>query len=448
MKNLTISSILSACPGSRLVGRAAYEGEISSVTTDSRSVKPGSLFAAIVGERTDGHLYIRQAFESGAVCVLAERAPEDCAGPVIVVPSTVAALGAIAAFYRSGFDIPVIGVTGSVGKTTTKEMIASVLSQRFSVHRTAGNFNNDIGVPLTLFGLTEQHEAAVVEMGVSHFGDMARLAAMVKPTAAVFTMIADVHLEYLRDRDGVFEEKSSVLRDMAPDAPIFANGDDEHLRRLRPERPPRFYGLGINNDVRAEGLIYGPDFTRCTVAHDGESFDVVIPSYGRHLVNAALGAAAVGLSLGLTPEEIRRGIADYSPVGGRARVIDTGSIRIIDDSYNSSPTSVSSALRSLAQLKGRRVAILGDMLELGGKSEQLHRSIGALARELGIELVITVGERAADIASGAGSEALHFTGVCQAAAALPELIHPGDCVLVKASNSCGFGSIVHALEAL
>ena len=224
---------------------------VTGVVIDSRAVTPGALFAAIPGERVDGHDYIGKAFDLGAVCCLAQRVPAGETRPVICVPDTAAALEALARAYRARFAIPVLGVTGSVGKTTAKEMVASVLSQRWNTLKTEKNFNNQLGVPLTLFRLEPEHAAAVVEMGVSHFGDMAPLAAMVQPTAMLFTIIGHAHLEFLRDRRGVLQEKTSVLDTMPDDAVAFCNGDDDLLRAMTCRQRKVTFGLSAGCDVRA-----------------------------------------------------------------------------------------------------------------------------------------------------------------------------------------------------
>ncbi len=233
MKNLTIENVLRACGGRWLGNDDVLPTELSAVATDSRALTPGCLFAAIPGERADGHDFIAQTFDNGAVCALCQRVPEGVSGNLILVPDTVAALQAAAAFYRAQFDIPVIGITGSVGKTTAKEMTASVLGQRFRVHKTAGNYNNDLGVPITLFGLNETHEAAVVEMGISHPGDMERLADTVRPTMALYTVIGHAHLEYLKSREGIFAEKTVLNSRLPGDGFVLCNGDDDLLSAMR-----------------------------------------------------------------------------------------------------------------------------------------------------------------------------------------------------------------------
>ena len=366
MKDLSLKNIVSAVGGKYIGDPALLEKEISAVVTDSRKTVPGCLFAAIRGETNDGHDYIDAALNGGALCALAEREIDGVSGSVIVVRDTVLALGALAEFYRSRFDIPIVGVTGSVGKTTAKEMVSLVLSRRFRVHRTEKNFNNNLGVPLTLFGLTGEHEAAVIEMGISHFGEMAQLGKMVRPDMALYTTIGSAHLEFLGDFDGVLKAKTEMLEYLPDDGTVFINGDDKTLKKLRCRQSICSFGLSEGCNVTAENVRFlGAEGMALTVVSGDRRFEVRIPSYGLHMVTAALGAAAVGIKMGLTDSEIAAGIAAYEPVGGRSAIEKAGFITIVNDCYNANPTSVASALDSLMLLPGRRVAILGDMLELG-----------------------------------------------------------------------------------
>jgi len=449
MKHLTIENIIAACGGAFHGDASVLPAEITAVTTDSRTVTPGCLFAAIPGERVDGHAYAAGALESGALCVLVQKIPAETSGNCIVVPDTVAALQQIAAFYRSRFDIPILGITGSVGKTTTKEMVAAVLGQRFCVHKTAGNFNNDLGVPLTLFGLREQHEVAVIEMGISHPGDMERLASMVRPTMSMLTVIGHAHLEFLKSREGILAEKSVINRFLPEDGIVFCSGDDDLLAAMPCRQKKITFGCGENCDLRASRAETMPDgTTRCLISGLGRAFSVTIPAYGEHMVYAALEGAAAGIQFGLSDAEIAAGIAAYTSVGHRAKLIKTGKISIVDDCYNANPTSTASAIRSLGGCGGRKVCILGDMLELGENSAALHFETGVLAMQCGAALVLTTGEAAAEIARGAGAIGKHFSGKDALIDALPALIQDGDTVLVKASRSMAFEKIVEALEKL
>lgn len=443
-------SDIAAITGGVLSGDGA--APVTGAVIDSRAVTPGALFAAIPGERVDGHDYIGKAFGLGASCCLAQRVPAGETRPVICVPDTAAALETLARAYRARFAIPVLGVTGSVGKTTAKEMVASVLAQRWNTLKTEKNFNNQLGVPLTLFRLEPEHQAAVVEMGVSHFGDMAPLAAMVQPTAMLFTIIGHAHLEFLRDRRGVLQEKTSVLDTMPDDAVAFCNGDDDLLRAMTCRQRKVTFGLSEGCDVRAVDVRdLGDDGSTCTIVAGARRIPVRIRAYGQHMVYAALEGAAVGIEYGLTDEEIIRGVAAYQPVGSRANVVRTARYTVIDDCYNANPDSTAAALRSMATLPaGRRVAILGNMGELGPDAAALHRETGVCAAKAGVSLVITCGALAREIAAGAAGadpnvQTASFAALDELLAALPELVQPGDCVLVKASHSMAFERIVQAL---
>jgi len=372
----------------------------------------------------------------------------DCALPQLIVPSTPAALRQIAAYYRRQFDIPFIGITGSVGKTTAKEMIASVLSERFDTLKTEKNFNNELGVPMTLFRLRDAHEAAVIEMGISHFGEMTRLTEMVHPDTAVFTLIGDAHLEFLGSRDGVLRAKSEIVGGMGPEGVVICNGDDTLLKAHDFKRKTILFGLGGNCDVRAVNVTNdGTAGMRCDIVTESRKFSVTIPAFGQHMVYAALMGAAVGLNYGLTDEQIRRGIAAYEPVGSRSRITETGFLTLIDDCYNSNPTSAKSAVLSMSVLPGRKVCILGDMLELGEDGPTLHRDLGAYAASK-CALVIACGTLAKEIQNGAGSGALWFSSVPELLESLPKLIQTGDVVLVKASRKLQFEKISEKLIKL
>ena len=446
MKNLTLENIIRVTGGRYLGDAAMLSTEVQSIVTDSRAAAEGSLFAAIRGEKADGHDFVAATFEKGALCALVEHAVEGADGNQIIVDDSVAALQRIAAFYRRQFSIPVLGITGSVGKTTCKEMVAAVLSQRYRVHKTAGNFNNDLGVPLTLFGLNESHELAIIVMGISHPGDMQRLAEMVQPTMAMYTIIGHAHLEFLKSREGIAAEKT-VINDYLPDnGKVFYNGDDDLLQKMHCRQKTISFGLGESCDVRAEQMeTTAEGDTRCRIVCGKREIPVTIPAFGEHMVYAALEGAAVGIELGLTDEEIVRGIASYKIVCHRARRIGTEVLTVIDDCYNANPTSTASAIRSVAHGAGRAVCILGDMLELGEQSAALHRSIGELANSCGVALVLCTGEQSRETAAGAGERGMWFENKRALIAALPQLLQSGDRVLVKASRSMAFEEITEAL---
>lgn len=446
---MTVGEI-AAIVGGMLAGGGS--GVVTGVQKDSREDCDGCLYLAIPGKNADGHDFIGAAFDKGAVCALASRVPEGENRPIIVVPDVEAALRALAEAYRKRLDIPVIGITGSVGKTTTKEMVASVLAQRYRVHKTEKNFNNELGVPLTLLQIKREHQISVVEMGISDFGEMTRLARMVRPTMAVYTVIGHSHLEKLRDRNGVYQAKTEMLDFLPGDGVVFANGDDDLLSRMDCRQKRVLFGRGGANAVRAENIVtQGLHGTDCDIVCGQRRIAVHIPAYGGHMVYAALAGAAVGIEMGLTDSGIAAGIAAYKPVGRRANVTDTGFLTLIDDCYNANPDSVRAAIDSMSGFPGRKVCILGDMLELGTDSEALHRAVGAYSAEKGADLVLTAGPLSESVSTAAmetGTEARHFPDVEGLIAALPELLCRGDAVLVKASHSMRFERISEALKEL
>jgi UDP-N-acetylmuramoyl-tripeptide--D-alanyl-D-alanine ligase len=453
MKNLSIENILSAVKGKYLGDEKLLGKKISFVTTDSRKAGEGCLFAAIKGERSDGHDYIEKALEMGALCAIGEKAPKKSGLPVILVKNTIEALGDLAGFYREQLQIPILGITGSVGKTTAKEMCATVLSQRFKLHKTDKNLNNELGVPLTLFGIEEDHELAVVEMGISHFGEMGRLGEIVCPDMALYTAIGAAHLEFLGDYEGILRAKSEMLEFLPPEGKVFINGDDETLKKLQSDREIISFGLSADCQVKGENIVHE--------SLRGTSFDIVsgsrripvrINAYGTHLISAALGAATVAMSLGLKDEEIAKGISEYAPVGSRSAAVQTDKITIIDDCYNANPSSVCSAIDSLAGLSGRLVCILGDMGELGADETKLHYKVGSYGAKKGIHRLIACGKLSKNTAEGARAagcpEVFYFENKEALKKELSALIAEGDKVLVKASHSQAFEEIVGWLKEL
>ena len=446
MDGMTIQKAALAC-GGRICGAGDPERELGRAVIDSRAVASGDLFVAYRGERVDGHDYIAAAFDRGAACCLAERVPEGETRPIILADSVQKALEQIAAAYRETLPVPVIGITGSVGKTSAKEMIAAVLSQRLHVLKTEGNLNNQIGVPMTLSRITKDDEAAVVEMGISGFGEMTELARMARPTAAVYTVIGSAHLEFLHDRDGVLRAKGEMLREMDENAPVFVNGDDDKLRGLNCRQKKILFGLGENCDVRAEQIRLLPDGgTACDIVAGARRIPVEIPAFGKHMVYAALAGAAVGMHFGLTDAEIAAGVASYETVGRRGAVSDTGCLTLIDDCYNANPDSCRCGVDSLLQLPGRPVCIFGDMLELGEDAPAMHAALGNYAKEQGVSLVLTCGPLSEETAKAANG--VHYVNREELIADLPRQLRKGDAVLVKASRGMRFEEISEALKTL
>ena len=447
----TVRELCAAVDGTLLEGDEA--ACITGVTTDSRAASDGQLFIPLTGERFDGHAYIDSALSAGAAGCLTARAPETLrAGKFYVqVADTRLALAALAAWYRGRFTLPVVQITGSAGKTTTKEMVASVLAQRYRTLKTQANFNNDIGTPLTLLGLTHDHQAAVIETGMNHFGEIRYLGAMVRPSVAVITNVGDAHIENLGNtRQGILQAKCEIFEHLRPDGIAVLNGDDPLLNTIAlPQRILRC-GTGAGCDVRVTEVDdRGLEGVACTVTTSKTSYRLKTTSPGAYMIYPLAMAAAIGEYLGLTAEEITAGAADYVPVGSRMHLIPVDGQRlIIDDCYNANPQAMAEALRMLAKSRHRRkVAVVGDMGELGELTEQAHRDVGTLARELKLDVVVAVGEKMRALRETDPS-ALWFPDTASALPALPDLFVGDTAVMVKASHAMHFENIVKELEKL
>lgn len=455
MSGMTLEKITEACGGTYHGPKEALKKEIAMITTDSRKIGKDYLFVAIKGERVDGNRFVSSVYEDGALVCLSEVPPEHEEKPYIVVESSLQALKDMASLYREILGTKIIGITGSVGKTTTKEMVAGVLSERFCTLKTKGNFNNEIGVPLTLFRLRKEHEIAVVEMGISEFGEMTRLSNIVKPDACVITNIGQCHLETLGDRDGVLKAKTEIFTHMSETGHIYLNGDDDKLETVSAEgeRTLTFFGLGGKNQVAAENIKnLGLKGTNFEAVMEKERFSVHVPVPGKHMVSNALAAIAIALDLGMTKEEIIRGIEKFRPVGGHSNIIETGTYTILDDCYNANPASMKAGIDVLKDALGRKVAILGDMFELGEEEQELHASVGRYAAAAGFDLLVFVGELsgnsliAADKVLRKKETLFYFSTREELEERLPELLQEGDTVLVKASHGMHFEKIVEKIK--
>ena len=447
MTPCTAREICAAVGGTLLQDSGAL---VTGVTTDSRAVQPGQLFIPLVGERFDGHAYISKALDGGAAGCLTAAAPKTLLpGKLYIqVADTRLALKALASWYRNKFDLPVVQVTGSAGKTTTKEMIASVLSQRYNTLRTEGNFNNDIGAPLTLLRLMPEHQAAVIETGMNHFGEIRYLGEMVRPDIAVITNVGDAHIENLGNtRQGILRAKCEIFENLTPEGVAVLNGDDELLNTVT--LPQTILRCGVDDgcgvrvtDIDDRGL----EGVACTVTIEGEHYRLTTSAPGRYMIYPMAMAAAIGRRLGLTGEEIAAGVAAYTTVGSRMHLIRLpGERLVIDDCYNANPQSMAEGLRMLAASPARhRVAVLGDMGELGQLTAQAHRDMGALTRRLGLTAV-AVGEKMHALTE-TDPQAQWFATVEEAMPAIRQLFTPGTAVLVKASHAMHFERIVKELE--
>ena len=447
MTPCTAREICAAVGGTLLQDSGA---PVTGVTTDSRAVQPGQLFISLVGERFDGHAYISKALDGGAAGCLTAAAPETLLpGKLYIqVADTRLALKALASWYRDKFDLPVVQVTGSAGKTTTKEMIASVLSQRYNTLRTEGNFNNDIGAPLTLLRLMPEHQAAVIETGMNHFGEIRYLGEMVRPDIAVITNVGDAHIENLGNtRQGILRAKCEIFENLTPEGIAVLNGDDELLNTVTLPQTILRCGVGDGCGVRVTDIDdRGLEGVACTVTIEGEHYRLTTSAPGRYMIYPMAMAAAIGRRLGLTGEEIAAGVAAYTTVGSRMHLIRLpGERLVIDDCYNANPQSMAEGLRMLAASPARnRVAVLGDMGELGQLTAQAHRDMGALTRRLGLTAV-AVGEKMHALTE-TDPQAQWFATVEEAMPAIRQLFTPGTAVLVKASHAMHFERIVKELE--
>ena len=449
---MTAGEIATAVGGTLLSGRAA--ASISAVSTDSRTIEPGALFVAWVGERFDGHDFIASAASRGAAGCLVSKAPAERSDDFfcILVDDTRTALLKLAAHVRNAVSIPFVQITGSVGKTTTKELLSSVLSTHFCLLKTEGNFNNDIGAPLTVLRLKPEHQAAVIETGMNHAGEIRYLSSMVRPDIAVITNIGDAHIEHLGSREGILRAKLEITEYLRPEGLLVLNGDDALLDTV--EGPWRILrcGRGEHCDVRVGNIAdHGVDGVCCDISSGENNIHVTIPAPGVHMVYPAAIAAGIAWELGLSDPEIVHGIESYRPVGSRMNVLHLPGQRILlDDCYNANPQSVAAALDILAHSEcAQRIAILGDMGELGDLTAQAHYNMGALAAMLGLDLVIAIGEKARNIASGVSESGGSVRYYPDLVSALPELAAsflPDTAVLVKASHAMNFPMAVKTLR--
>lgn len=454
MKSITVKDILDATGGSLICGDA--NRKISAVTTDSRKVESDMdmLFIPLAGERFDGHNFISQAVKDGAAAVVTHKDIAPITGASIVkVDDTQKALADIAAYYKSLFDIPTVGLTGSVGKTTTKDMLASVLGTKYNTLKTQGNFNNEIGLPLTVFGLDDKYEAAVLEMGMSGFGEIHRLARVAQHDTAVITNIGMSHIEKLGSRDGIFKAKLEIVDFFDENNTLIVNGDDEYLKTVKNIVKCKTVMFGINNaecDVIARDVeVLGADGVRFSIKTGEKEYPVHIRQAGIHNVYNALAAVCVGLKYDVPMDKIIYGLENFEPTAMRMSIENYGGVTVINDCYNASPASMEAALKVLADMKGaRKVAVLGDMLEMGDFAPNAHKNVGSFAANVGTDILVAVGENAKRIADGAKNAGMNENAVFMfdktdlAAENISSIIKDDDAVLVKASRGMKFEKII------
>lgn len=426
-------------------------GEIRGVSIDSRTVREGELFVAIKGERFDGHDFVPEVMKKGAWGVLVERrefehrsASMALLKNIVPVEDALVALQELSHLHRRRFAVPVAGITGSNGKTTTKEMLAGILQQKGPVLKNEGNLNNHLGVPLTLLKFEPRHTAAVIEMGMSAAGEIDLLARLASPGIGVITNIGPAHLEFFKGMDGVADAKGELLDHLDTNGTAVLNADDRFFGRLKDRARCRVlsFGFGAEADVRAANIVQENGHTDLTLSAAGSTATVRLRTVGLHNVSNALAAAAAGVAAGMSLDAVKAGLEGFAPVSMRSEIKNVKGRTVLADCYNANPASMEAALKTVAGMAsaGQRVAVLGDMLELGGSSAEAHRAIGATAARLGIERLITVGTLAGNIAAGAADAGMSRDRVHQtlshaeAAQLLRDLTRQGDAVLVKGSR--------------
>jgi len=446
--NLSLRQILEATSGKLMTMNDLPN--FTSISTDTRTIKRGALFVPISGANYDGHNYITRASQKGALCTLSEKTPVYTDLPVIYVKSTREALLDLAAYYRRLHKVRVVGITGSAGKTTTKEMIAAVLSSKFRVKKTQGNFNNEIGLPLTVFDLEQEDEILVLEMGMNHAGEIRKLSKAGKPDVAVITNIGDAHIENFKNREGILNAKLEILEGLGKDGVAVINGDDSLLTGKIAAKKLlgiNVYKPGMSNSVSIiKESING---TECKI-RAGKEIELTIPVPGRHMIENAMLAVQVGIHFGLSVKEITAGFASFEPPLNRLTRHFANGLSIFSDTYNASPQSMFAALQvfDLDENSKRKVAVLGDMAELGAFSDKNHTEVGEAAAGAGIDLLIAIGNNSkiyADVFKEKNKECYHFDSIEDFTTDWKKYLKPGDCVLVKAARMMTFEKIVESL---
>ncbi len=469
MPLFTVQDVVRATHGALVTGDLGVP--VTGVSIDSRTLSVGEAFFAIRGHRLDGHTFVSEAAARGASCLVVHHLPDEPPSgvPVVLVDDTTRALGRLASFHRSRFNVPVVAVTGSNGKTTTKEMIAAVLGTRWAVLKPAGSFNNQWGLPLTLLSLSAEHQAAVLELGANQPGEIAALAELCRPTVAVVTQVAAAHTEFFKTLEGVREEKAALVRAIHEEGSVVLHWDDPQVQAMAPEARGRVIRVGLSpqTQVRAVGEIQErEDGISFTLEIEGRRRPVRLAFSGRHNAINALASAGAGHTLGLSLEEIAAGLEAARPLKGRVVWRRAGSVRILDDTYNANPASVRAALDTLAAARrapgdpvadgispgrGRLLVALGDMLELGDLAPAAHREVGRLVAALGAAEFVGVGPlmRHAVEAARAASllESHHVETFEDTVALLLKRLAPGDTLLVKGSRGMRMERVVDALVA-
>ena len=443
--NISLKQAARWCGGT--VAPAFAEVSFCGANFDSRNLRPGELFVAVTGAR-NGHAFIPDALEKGAAAVLvSEPVREDI--PAITVSDTVTALQDIARGYRESLSLRVVGVTGSVGKTTTKEMIAAVLGTTYRTQKTPENFNNGLGLPVTVLSLDRADEAAVLEMGMNHFGEIALLTRIAQPDIAVITNIGTMHMENLGSREGILQAKLEILEGLRPGGLAVFNGDNDLLSSVAEQYHAVTFGLGAKNDVRAVNITTENDTTHFTAVAFGTSLEITLPAVGEHNILNALAAIAVGLKCGVAPERIESGLADFHNTGMRQHIYDCRGVKIIEDCYNAGPESMEAAFGVLGSYPGRKIAALGGMLELGPLAPQAHYRVGTLAAQTA-DVLFAYGANSEQTVRGAldagMKSAKYFESHEELAQALKAELRAGDNLLVKGSRGMKMERVLRLLD--
>ena len=439
--------------GGKIYGKSGFT--VRHIVTDSRLVRGGDFFVALRGEQFDGHSFLGEAQEAGAAGALVSRVRPDLVGTSqIEVPDTLRGLQRMAEAYRGELGLKAVAVTGSNGKTSTKEMTASVLGERLSVSKTVGNFNNHIGLPLTILGSSGADQVGVFEMGMNHAGELAPLCEIARPDFAVITNIGVAHIGYLGSRAAIAREKSVVAESVSASGCVVLNANDDFTDWIASRTQARVVRAGINRgELQAREIQHTEKGETFLLTHGSENALVKLPVHGEHMVTNACLAAGVGLSFGLTLEEIADGLAKTAIPGNRLKVQKLGPVLVINDAYNANPESMVAALKTATNftVRGRKIAALGRMGELGEESAAGHRRVGRAVAELAFDYLITVGEEARLIAQAANGAGLKRTREAntheQAVEALLDFLEPGDLLLVKGSLSSAMDRVVRGLEA-
>ncbi|MBR2934927.1 MAG: UDP-N-acetylmuramoyl-tripeptide--D-alanyl-D-alanine ligase [Oscillospiraceae bacterium] len=458
MERLTLGEILTAVNGTLLGQFNDLSATVDSVVTDSRKALPDALFVPLVGERFDGHAYINAALDAGAAgCFTARERESYLPGKFYIkVASPLRALRDLAAYYRAKFPIPLIGITGSVGKTTTKDMVAAVLGMKYKVLKTEGNMNSREGMPLTLLRLNNSHEIAVIEMGMSQAGEIDYLSAIARPDVAVITNIGDAHIENLGSRENILKAKCEMFNHLKKGGTAILNGDDELLSGLKDTLPFEtvFYGSGEQAQYRAKDISSGQSSICCTAVTPQGEYEMEIPALGQHMIYPAMTAAAVGARFGMTREQIVEGILQFEPTKMRMNVLRRGqNITILNDTYNANPQSMRAAIGVLGDSRSAfKMAVLGDMFELGSLAPALHSGVGEYLGKAGIHCLVAVGELSKHMAAAARSAGVPMVFHCpDKGAAIPVLkenVRTDSTILVKASRGMAMEELVDYLKRI